>query len=149
VVAIVGRTGSGKSSLVSALLRLYPLSGGAVLVGGMDVSAYSAASVRASIAAVPQAPLLLRATVRDNLDPGGGRTDAEVWEAIQLAGLGRAVAALGPGGLRNLIQGPNALSAGEAQLLGLARAHLKQRKVCPPAPMPCGSAEGAPARRTT
>ena len=75
-VGIVGRTGSGKSSLLVMLLRLTRQCKGRMLIGGVDTSSVSLASLRKYVAIIPQDPVLFQASVRFNLDPDGEASDA-------------------------------------------------------------------------
>jgi ATP-binding cassette subfamily B protein len=124
-VALVGRTGAGKSTLVKLVARFYDVAAGAVLVDGVDVRAYDLAGYRRRLGVVPQEPYLVPGTVRDTIAygrPDAG--DAEVEAAARAVGAHDMIARL-PGGYRHPVgqRGQN-LSAGERQLLALARARL-------------------------
>jgi len=117
---IVGRTGAGKSSLAACLFRVTPLAGGRVSVDGVDVAGVPLETLRRRIAIVPQDATLFAGTVRSNVDPFGGASDADVRAALAAATLedtppDAAVAARGAD-----------KSAGERQLICLARALLKR-----------------------
>jgi ATP-binding cassette subfamily C (CFTR/MRP) protein 4 len=122
-VGIVGRTGSGKSSLLLSLNRLNLVSGGAVRIDGVDASTLPLAALRRAVALIPQEPFLFQGTRRYNLDPFGLRDDATLAGTLATLGMGGA-------GLddRVLENGDN-LSAGERQLTCAARALLLDRKV--------------------
>ncbi|KAK7872637.1 hypothetical protein R5R35_002637 [Gryllus longicercus] len=127
-VGVVGRTGAGKSSLLAALLRLAPLAGGQVRVGGADCARLRMRTVRRAVAVVPQEPALFSGPLRRSLDPEGALPDAALWEALDAVGL-RALAAP-PQGLDaplGAAAGAAAaqLSAGQRQLLCVARALLR------------------------
>jgi ATP-binding cassette, subfamily C (CFTR/MRP), member 1 len=79
-VGIVGRTGAGKSSLVTAILRLVELDGGRVFIDGVDVSAIGLRRLRSCVAVIPQDPVLFSGTIRSNLDPFNLYTDEQCWE---------------------------------------------------------------------
>jgi len=124
-VAIVGETGSGKTTFARLLCRLLDPSRGAVLLGGVDLATVSTASRRASVRLVPQDGFLFHTSVRANIGYGHpGTTDAEIDTAIAELGLGEWVARL-PNGLDTDV-GPRGehLSVGERQLVALTRAQV-------------------------
>ncbi len=126
VLGVLGRTGSGKTTLTRLLLRLYDPTLGTVRLGGSDLRTVPNADLRAQVAVVTQDIQLFSASVRDNLtffDPG--IPDAQVMAALDTLGMGDWVRAL-PGGLdAQLASGGGGLSAGQAQLLAFARAFLR------------------------
>jgi ATP-binding cassette, subfamily C, bacterial CydD len=126
LVALVGPSGVGKSTLLSLLLRLLEPTRGRVTVGGVDIAALDAAAWRRQIAWVPQRPTVFRGTVADNIRLGDpAASDPRVRDAAELAGADGFVARL-PDGYETLVgEGGRALSAGEAQVLALARAFLR------------------------
>jgi len=125
-VALVGPTGSGKSTIASLLLRLADPSGGRLLAGGVDLAGCDAAAWREHIAWVPQRPTLFRGTVADNVRLGRpAATDAEMRRAVALAGADAFVTEL-PNGYETVVgDGGRPLSAGQVQRLALARAFLR------------------------
>ncbi|KAF6834099.1 ABC multidrug transporter [Colletotrichum musicola] len=125
-VAICGRTGSGKSSLVLCLLRMLDLDAGSIAIDGIDLSSLPHEYVRSSLVAVPQESYVFDGTVRLNLDPGQSVPDTDVVEALKRVRLWDKVE--GRGGLDAVIDG-GFLSQGEAQLLVFARAMLRKSKV--------------------
>ncbi len=124
-VAVTGSSGAGKSSLVNALLRFWPLEGGALTLGGIAVGQLSQADVRATCALVDQRAQLFAGTVRSNVMLG--RPDAseeEVASALEAAQLAPWVDSL-PSGLETQVgEGGVAISGGERRRLAVARALL-------------------------
>ena len=124
-VALVGQTGAGKSTLVKLIARFYDVTSGAVLVDGVDVRDYDLAGYRHRLGVVPQEAYLFAGTVRDAISYGRpGATAAEVEQAARAVGAHEMVTRL-PGGYDHPVaeRGRN-LSAGQRQLLALARAQL-------------------------
>jgi ATP-binding cassette, subfamily B, bacterial len=124
-VAIVGETGSGKSTFAKLLTRLMDPSQGAVLLDGIDVREVGQASLRRSVVLVPQEGFLFDDTIRANVRYGKlDATDEEIWASADELGLRDWLAGL-PRGLRTMVgQRGESLSAGERQLVALLRAHL-------------------------
>jgi len=124
-VAIVGETGAGKSTLEKLVARYYDVTSGAVLADGQDLRTLDLSAYRHQLGVVPQEPFLFAGTIRDNLAYGRpDASDAEVEAAARAVGAHDVVAAL-PGGYLHVVgeQG-RSLSAGQRQLLALARARL-------------------------
>jgi len=121
-VALVGPTGSGKSSVMALLHRFYDVDGGAVLVGGHDVRAVTQASLGAQVAMVLQEPFLFTGTVMENIRYNTAATDAQVISAACAVGAHDFVERM-PEGYGTLLteRGAN-LSMGQRQLLSFARA---------------------------
>jgi thiol reductant ABC exporter CydD subunit len=125
-VALVGRSGGGKSTVASLVLRLIAPTRGRVRAGDVDLAECDPASWRAQIAWVPQRPTLLRATVADNIRLGDpAADDRRVRAAAELAGADRFVRGL-PDGYETVVgDGGRPLSAGQLQRIALARAFLR------------------------
>lgn len=124
-VAFVGQTGAGKSTLVKLVARFYDPTAGAVRVDGVDLRDLDLAAYRHRLGVVPQEPFLFAGTVRDAIAYGRpAATDAEVEAAARAVGAHAMVAALPGGYLHPVADRGRNLSAGQRQLLALARAEL-------------------------
>jgi ABC-type multidrug transport system fused ATPase/permease subunit len=125
ILGLLGRTGSGKTTLSRLLLRLYDPQAGAVRLGGVDLRDLALADLRGRVGVVTQDVQLFHASLRENLrffDPSVD--DARIAAALAELGMGEWLAGL-PQGLDTLVGGGQGLSAGEAQLLAFARVFLK------------------------
>ena len=126
--AIVGRSGAGKSSLSVALLRLAPLAGGAITLDGVDIGAVGLRTLRRAITFIRQDAVMFAGTLRENLDPFGQHTDAELSAVLEevdwarLSGSADGVAQL-------IAEGGANLSSGTRQLAMLARALLRRSRL--------------------
>jgi ATP-binding cassette subfamily B protein len=124
-VAMVGQTGAGKSTLVKLIARFYDVTGGAVLVDGMDVRSLDLASYRHRLGVVPQEAYLFAGTVRDAIAYGRpAASDAEVEAAARAVGAHEMISRLTGGYYHEVTERGRNLSAGQRQLLALARAQL-------------------------
>jgi ABC-type multidrug transport system fused ATPase/permease subunit len=122
---VLGRTGSGKTTLTRLLFRLYEPTLGAIRMGGVDLRSASLAELRQRVGIVTQDVQLFRASLRDNLslfDPT--IPDARIVAALEELGLGPWLRGL-PAGLDTELSGGDGLSSGEAQLLAFARVFLR------------------------
>jgi ATP-binding cassette subfamily B protein len=130
VTAVIGGTGSGKTALVSLIPRLMDVSGGAVLVDGVDVRELDPAVLSRVIGLVPQKPYLFSGTVASNLRYGNqDATDADLWHALQTAQGADFVAQM-PGGLdAPVAQGGTNVSGGQRQRLAIARALVHKPEI--------------------
>lgn len=124
-LALVGPTGAGKSTLAKLIARLYDPTSGSVRFGGVDLRDARVASLRQRIVVVPQEGFLFAGTIRDNVRIGRpGATDAEVAAALDELGLRERFEALPDGLDTEVRERGSRLSAGEKQLVSLARAAL-------------------------
>jgi len=128
-VGVCGRTGAGKSSLAVALFRTVELSGGAIMIDGVDTRHVPLQRLRGALSIIQQEPTLFQGTVRYNMAPVSEYTDDELWEALRRAGLEAKVASMPKGLDADVAEAGGNLSAGERQLLCMARAMLRRRPV--------------------
>lgn len=123
--ALVGETGAGKSTLVKLIARFYDVTGGSLRVDGVEVADYDLAQYRHRLGVVPQEAYLFPGTVRDNIAYGRpDATDAEVEAAARDVGADAMIATLSGGFLHPVGDRGRGLSAGQRQLIALARAYL-------------------------
>ena len=126
VTAIIGGTGSGKSTVINLIPRFYDVTSGAVVMDGTDIREMSFSALHSKIAFIPQQTLLFSGTVADNLRYGKeDATDEELWRALDIAQASEFVEKL-PDGIESLVsQNGINLSGGQKQRLAIARAIVK------------------------
>lgn len=141
-IGICGRTGAGKSSIMTALYRLAELESGSVFIDGVDISKIGLKDLRTKLSIIPQDPVLFRGSIRKNLDPFGQSPDDKLWDALRRAGL---IEELQLQAIKNQDkensnlhkfhlsqsvedEGSN-FSLGERQLIALARALVRDSKI--------------------
>ena len=129
-VAIVGGTGTGKSSLVNLIPRFYDATQGAVLVDGRDVREFPLSQLRQRVGVVPQRAQLFSGTIRENLLWGNpNATEADLWQALETA-QARDFVEEKPGGLDEPVaQGGRNFSGGQRQRLTIARALVRKPEI--------------------
>ena len=136
-IGVVGRTGAGKSSIMSALFRLVELSSGRISIDGIDISTVGVKDLRTRLAIIPQDPTLFRGTIRSNLDPFNEHSDLELWSALRQSDLVDSSSTLEDdsktGGRIHLDgvveeEGLN-FSLGQRQLMALARALVRGSQI--------------------
>ncbi|KAJ3389562.1 hypothetical protein HDU92_000983 [Lobulomyces angularis] len=128
-IGVVGRTGSGKSTMMNALFRIMEPSSGTIYVDGIDIRTIGLSDLRRGLAIIPQDPILFSGTFRSNLDPFGVHSDNDLWNALERANLKSKVME-NKSGLDSIIQeGGENLSVGQRQLLCLGRAMLKKPRI--------------------
>ncbi|MFE0087110.1 ABC transporter ATP-binding protein [Streptomyces sp. NPDC058991] len=128
--AIIGSTGSGKSTLLGLVPRLFDVTDGEVLVGGVDVRELDPALMARTVGLVPQKPYLFSGTVATNLRYGNpGATDEELWQALEVAQAADFVRGLDGGLDAPVAQGGTNVSGGQRQRLAIARTLVQRPEI--------------------
>lgn len=128
--AVIGSTGSGKTTLTNLIPRLFDVTGGAVRLNGVDVRELDQDSMWAKLGLVPQRPYLFSGTVRSNLQYGApDATEDEMWQALETAQAADFVRAMDGGLDARIAQGGTNVSGGQRQRLSIARALVKRPEV--------------------
>jgi ATP-binding cassette subfamily B multidrug efflux pump len=129
-VALIGSTGAGKSTMVNLVPRLFDVTGGRVLVDGVDVRHLEPDVLWGTIGLVPQRAWLFSGTVRSNLQYGkADATDEEMWAALEIAQARGFVEDMPEGLDAPIVQGGTNVSGGQRQRLAIARALIKQPEI--------------------
>ena len=128
--AIIGGTGSGKSTLISLIPRFYDITSGQLLVDGIDVKDMTQAQLRQKIGLVPQKAILFNGTIRDNMKYGKeDATDEEIWQALEVAQARDFVSEMEDGLDSYIAQGGSNVSGGQKQRLCIARALIRKPEI--------------------
>ncbi|CAN1246527.1 ABC transporter C family member 9 [Linum grandiflorum] len=128
-VGVVGRTGSGKSTLTQALFRMVQVRAGSIIIDGIDISKIGLHDLRSRLSIIPQDPTMFQGTVRGNLDPLGHYSDLQIWEALEKCQLGSLVREKAGKLDATVTENGENWSAGQRQLFCLGRALLKKSSI--------------------
>ncbi|CBI34440.3 unnamed protein product, partial [Vitis vinifera] len=128
-IGIVGRTGSGKTTLISALFRLVEPTEGQIIIDGINISTIGLHDLRSRLGIIPQEPTLFSGSIRYNLDPLSLHTDEEIWEVLGKCQLRGAVQEKEEGLDSLVVHDGSNWSMGQRQLFCLGRALLKRSRI--------------------
>ncbi|KAJ4855595.1 ABC transporter domain-containing protein [Trichoderma breve] len=129
-VGIIGRTGSGKSTLISTLARLVDVTSGSILIGGADISELDPKKLRTDlVCTLSQQPLLFKGTFRENLDPAGRHSDEKLLETLKICQLSPSLIGSTEDLSKELTSEASDISAGQRQLLCAARVLLMEPQI--------------------
>ncbi|GAV90048.1 ABC_tran domain-containing protein/ABC_membrane domain-containing protein, partial [Cephalotus follicularis] len=128
-VGVVGRTGSGKSTLIQAIFRIVEPREGSIIVDNVDISKIGLHDLRSRLSIIPQDPTMFEGTVRGNLDPLMQHSDIEVWEALDKCQLGDLVRAKEEKLDATVVENGENWSVGQRQLYCLGRALLRKSSI--------------------
>ncbi|KQK19501.2 hypothetical protein BRADI_1g48670v3 [Brachypodium distachyon] len=128
-IGIVGRTGSGKTTLIGALFRLVEPTGGKIIIDSLDITTIGLHDLRSRLGIIPQDPTLFQGTVRYNLDPLGQFSDQQIWEVLDKCQLLEVVREKEQGLDSHVVEDGSNWSMGQRQLFCLGRALLRRCRI--------------------
>ncbi|AQK91546.1 ABC transporter C family member 4 [Zea mays] len=128
-IGVVGRTGSGKSTLIQALFRIVEPSEGRIIIDGVDICTLGLHDLRSRFGIIPQEPVLFEGTIRSNIDPLEQYSDDEIWQALGRCQLKEAVASKPEKLDASVVDNGENWSVGQRQLLCLGRVMLKHSRI--------------------
>jgi len=131
-VGIIGRTGAGKSSIIQALFRIVEIEetlGSSIQIDGIDTRIVGLELLRGGLSILPQTPVILSGTIRKNLDPFDEIEDCQIWDALEKVNLKVYVKSLEKGIETDMSMSNSVFSAGQKQLICMARAMLRRSKI--------------------
>jgi ATP-binding cassette subfamily C (CFTR/MRP) protein 1 len=128
-IGVVGRTGSGKSTLIQALFRIVEPSEGKIIIDGVDICTLGLHDLRSRFGIIPQEPVLFEGTIRSNIDPLQEYSDVEIWQALDRCQLKEAVTSKPEKLDASVVDNGENWSVGQRQLLCLGRVMLKHSKI--------------------
>jgi ABC-type multidrug transport system fused ATPase/permease subunit len=128
-IGVVGRTGAGKSSILSALLSLSPIANGKIIIDDCDINKMGVGDLRSRLSIIPQDPVIFEGSVRHNIDPFGKYGDDEIWSILRRIHLADAIEALPKKLDSELAEDGANFSLGQRQLMCVGRALLKRSKI--------------------
>lgn len=130
MVAIIGGTGSGKTTLINLIPRFYNLEKGKILINGEDIATVPQHNLRDHVGFVPQQAVLFSGTIRENMQYGAfNATDEEIWKALEIAQAKDFISEMPHGLDSHVEQGGNNFSGGQKQRLAIARALVKKADI--------------------